>query len=560
MHISSHDAYLLRSISENKKLEEEVKQQIQPSPIISALLAGLDLEKNPERLALLRAIINANPDVCSQVSGVNLEQGLPQPVDEEKHVRDYLKMLELPRSAQLSDHLIEEAGKVGRYQDDFTRWMNMVSPTTPQIFLRSGGIWTASLAIAKRCYLRFSFDSVFPNLYFLWIAPTTYYHKSTALKAITKLVRDAIPHLLLPETMTPEVMMAKLAGVKPINYKYLSKKEQAEDDASARFAAQRGLVVDEASKIFINKKYMEGYQELIMQLFDAPDRIDRELRTEGLINMYDPALSIIGATTPSLLNRHVSPDAWESGFMARFAILTPEEDEVKYRIFKDVDQAYALREVMRKRLLAIYQAMPMPPIRTRPSKPGEEVVVKSQSIPKIEARMDKQMTKMFEDYSEALHSLTNPKYSLDERLRGNYGRFPVMAAKIALNFAVADWVDELEGRKPRKGEAPFVTTAHWAKAQLVTENYRESAHRLLAEMNISTDIRYEQKILDFVSKAPEERPPSKRDIHRGTGIKNRKDVYESVDALVKAGMLRIVIRNNNGRGPSTQAFVLVKKK
>jgi hypothetical protein len=54
------------------------------------------------------------------------------------------------------------------------------------------------LAVARRCVLRPGFGEVFPNPYYLWVAPTTYYHKSTGLNAITDMMRDTVPHLLLP--------------------------------------------------------------------------------------------------------------------------------------------------------------------------------------------------------------------------------------------------------------------------------------------------------------------------------------------------------------------------
>ena len=41
----------------------------------------------------------------------------------------------------------------------------------------------------------------------------------------------------------------------------------------------------------------------------------------------------------------------------------------------------------------------------------------------------------------AMHELTDPRRGLDERLRGNYGRFPVMTMKIALILTVMDWVE-----------------------------------------------------------------------------------------------------------------------
>jgi hypothetical protein len=90
---------------------------------------------------------------------------------------------------------------------------------------------------------------------------------------------------------------------------------------------------------------------------------------------------------------------------------------------------------------------------------------------------------------------------------------------------------------------------------MLTEEYRTSAHHLLAELNVGQDVKNEQKILDFIARSSKEQPPSKRDIHRGTGIKNRKDVYAAVDALLEGGAITAVERSN-GRGPSTTAFLL----
>ena len=65
------------------------------------------------------------------------------------------------------------------------------------------------------CVMRLGFGDIYPNPYYLWVAPTTYYQKSTGLNAITDIVRDTMPHLLLPATNSPEMLVAKLAGEKP---------------------------------------------------------------------------------------------------------------------------------------------------------------------------------------------------------------------------------------------------------------------------------------------------------------------------------------------------------
>jgi hypothetical protein len=193
-------------------------------------------------------------------------------------------------------------------------------------------------------------------------------------------------------------------------------------------------------------------------------------------------------------------------------------------------------EGLKARLLRIHNAFPAPPEWDALYSSDDPV-----SLPTIDALAEPEVIRRFNFYSEAMHELTDPRQRLDERLRGNYGRFPVLCIKLASILTVMDWVEDGAKGLPR------ISLAHWARAQMLTEEYRASAHRLLAELNVSQDVKNEQKILDFITRSAREMPPSKRDIHRGTGIKNRKDVYAAVDALLDSGVIEELERKTGGR-------------
>jgi hypothetical protein len=116
------------------------------------------------------------------------------------------------------------------------------------------------------------------------------------------------------------MLVAKLAGEKPANYDKLLPFERKNEDLAARFAGQRGILIDEASKMLIPKKYMEGHTETMMEMFDAPRRLERELRGDSKLIVYNPALAMIGATTPARLGRYITDSEWEDGLMARFLL------------------------------------------------------------------------------------------------------------------------------------------------------------------------------------------------------------------------------------------------
>lgn len=539
LHLSPNDAYAFRRLLSKMA----VPDNLELTPLASLLLRTIDPQNNPAGWQMLQEIVTRDHQVMQQVMYMDPRADPPTP---EKKPDD-LYVPPLPERAQLDDALAQAASAVGRFHRDCAAWLVHKSPMTPRIFLESAPLWAAGLAIARRCVLRLSFDDIYPNLYFLWVAPTTYYHKSTGLKAITRLIRSTLPHLLLPETTTPEMLMAKLAGQKPANYDQLLPVEQKLEEQGVRFAGQRGMCIDEASKILIPKKYMEGHAEALMQLFDGADRMERELRGDGKLIIYNPALSLIGATTPAMLARYLSDAEWESGLLARILALTPVEKDVPYIVSDPSPELDQTMERLKARLLRIHTAFPAPPDWDALYSADNPV-----HLPVIEAQLEADVMARFNAYAEAMHTLTDPRRGLDERLRGNYGRFPVLALKVALILTVMDWVED------GATDAPRISPLHWARAQMLTEEYRASAHRLLAELNLSQDVKNEQKILDFIARSSADRPPTRRDIHRGTGIRNRKDVYAAIDALMESGVIEAIDRASE-RGRSATGFVLAEQ-
>ena len=154
--------------------------------------------------------------------------------------------------------------------------------------------------------------------------------------------------------------------------------------------------------------------------------------------------------------------------------------------------------------------------------------------------MERAVFDLFNAYYAALHDMTDPRRNLDDRLRGNYGRFSTMALKLALILAIMDWTDE------GLPNAPRITTAHWARGQLLAEEYRASVHRLLDELSIGVDVKNEKKVLDFIARNGE-RPPSARDILRSAGVKSRKEVDATLAALIEDGVIEIAERKTGGR-------------
>ncbi len=529
MQLTRQDAYALKCAISKQDIPAGTKL----SPMLALLLQGLDYKDNPDHWALVQTLVAKNMEVLQQV----MKEDPSQPPVAPETRTDGVRVPELPQSALLDATAADAAKTVGKFLDDGLAWIAKRSPMTPRLFLEAGLLWAVGLTVARRCVLRLDFDDIYPHQYALWVAPTTYFRKSTGLKAITHLVREVAPHLLLAAQSTPEALLSKLAGQKPSNYDLLPPFERKLEDEGTRYAGQRGIIIDEATKLLLsNKKYLDGLPEIIMELYDAPDKLERELRTDGKLVVYEPALSFLGATTPARLSRSLSDTEWEDGLMARFALLTPTDEEIKRQTTSPYGEDFDPPEALTKRLRAIHNAFEQPAdydVRRSGDKQSPLATKNASLAPEALDR--------FNAYADAMHAMTAPRAGLDERLRGNYGRFPVMMLKIALNLAVMDWADS-----EKTGSPPTVELGHIARAQQITETYRASAHRLLNAMNVSNDVKNEEKILDFIARS-NGTPPSAREILRGTGIKTRKDVDGALAALMDAGTIEQAERKTGGR-------------
>lgn len=152
----------------------------------------------------------------------------------------------------------------------YIEWASATANQTPMSFHLGAGLWLLSVAIGRRLYGAAPWGiHIYPNLYIVMIAGTTYYRKSTAYKLAEKIARASIPHMLMPKPGSPERFQESLSGKLPVNFEDLSDAQQTLIRQGLPFASQRGLLKDEIAGLFgtINKReYMAGMKDLIMEL------------------------------------------------------------------------------------------------------------------------------------------------------------------------------------------------------------------------------------------------------------------------------------------------------
>jgi len=411
----------------------------------------------------------------------------------------------------------------------YTGYASDVSPMTPALFQESAAIWLGALAIARRLKLAMPFGDVYPNLFVLWLAPTTLYRKSTALDVARHVARRVVPHLLAAQEVTPEALLSDLAGREPPMMDAIPEQDRATWTARRNYAAQRGIILDEMSGLLsgAGKDYNAGLVESLLRLYDCDPWYERSTRGQGLVIVRNACLSLLGASTPAAMQPHMraAHHLWHSGWWSRFAVLTPEGGRPEYQEPREAREPPELCDGLRELDSRL-------PAAKWPDPPEARHALLGKGVYGVWAR-----------YNRALSYdlLTD---DLDANLHGTYGRLPALALKVAMILAALDgW----------EGNVPTVEMPHLARAIEVCEAWRASAHRVLGEAARSDSDRLTQRILKQAGKFGAQ-GPTMRDLEQGMRDVPKLELGEDVTRMVKAGLLAEVPYQSKLGGPTTKRY------
>jgi DNA-binding MarR family transcriptional regulator len=415
-----------------------------------------------------------------------------------------------------------ESDALPDWLERYMAWSGATGNQTPLAFHQAAGLWLLATAVGRRLYGEAPWGvRIYPNLYLMLVAGTTFYRKSTAYKLAESVARAAIPHMLMPTPGSPERFQEALAGRMPTNFDKLPRAQQERLTRGQPFAAQRGLLKDEVSGLFgaINKRdYMVGMKDLLMELYDCPDYFDKDTQT-GLNVVENAALSILGVTTPASLGGAISAGDWDNGLLVRFALLMPEPD-------------YAERPAS-----PVYQPAPDELIadlrQLQERLPAPEMTEMGISAPGA-LRLNVECWREVQGYGDELRRLCDPRreVELDERLKGVYGRMHVQAFKLASLFGALDWLRT-------DADAPTVTVAHWQAARAIADEWRTSAHRLLEQLDRSGEAVVERRQQDRVLTIVREAGAAgiaMRDLYRRLNL-SAKQARGLAQDLIRAGLI-----------------------
>ncbi|HNB55150.1 MAG TPA: DUF3987 domain-containing protein, partial [Anaerolineales bacterium] len=358
--------------------------------------------------------------------------------------------------------------QAGQWLTDYITFASEASPMSAASFHEALGLTLIATAVARRVALAVSSKMIFTNLYVLIVALSTLYRKTTSYDVSRGVLRAAgLKHLLLPGRMSPESMLTELAGTKPPNFDGWDSESKADWRAERVFSAQRTWLMDEASSLFhsFEQKHTLGLLPIVLDLFECPaDPPPLSTISRGRQTIRNAYINICGPTTPSEISKYLkSGDHWGNGMWARFIFVTPNTPP-RWTFWPE-KMGVPLSLSQNLRTLAL-EKLPLP----QEDKLNAERIIPPEIL---SVEMEHGVWDRWEAYAYALENELLRGDQVPDRLYPNYGRFATIAIKVATLLATADWSME-DGQS----QVPTLTNRHWARAQLLTESWRENLHRL----------------------------------------------------------------------------------
>jgi hypothetical protein len=179
---------------------------------------------------------------------------------------------------------------------------------SPIEFHMIAGLAALSATYGNRVYRDYHGKRLYPHIWTVIVAGSSFWHKSTAVDIATDLLFDACPDALLANQFTSEALLKNLSE-KP--------------GGLATFSEFGDLLAS------ANRDYNGQLKSLLLTLFDSPRKYERSTIGKSGAIVHSPAMTFLAATTISNIEEKLSKADIDSGFLPRFLWVTADNRETE---------------------------------------------------------------------------------------------------------------------------------------------------------------------------------------------------------------------------------------
>ena len=431
----------------------------------------------------------------------------------------------LPAAAQLDPAL---AGGASPWLDAYITFSRRWSPRAYDGFHEAAGLWVLSTAAAGRVMLHFG-GQRFTSLYILLCARTSLYTKSTTAEIGLQTLKAAgLDWLLTADSMTPQKFIRDLAAHVPEDYGELTPAQRERVHARLALPGQRGWFYEEFGQqlaaMMRPNGVMADFRGILRRLDDHRAGYAYGTISRGDEQVERPYLALLANLTPAELKPFARPGGalWQDGFYARFAFVTPSQDEPRRKGQFPAGERVIPAELVEP-LVAWHSRLGMPPVQVVAGADGLHRARRDEHAPAL-CRLGPGVTEAYYNYYDGLLDLVERSPSPD--LDGNYARSAEKARRVALLLA------SLQGEE-------VVAMRHWARGQQIAERWRADLHALvaaLAEGDLTRSEQQEERVYHTLQRlAREGAAPTAREIGLRIRGMTTQDVERVLGPLVRSG-------------------------
>jgi DNA polymerase III delta prime subunit len=207
------------------------------------------------------------------------------------------------------------------------------------------GLTIIGAAIRRRAWIDNVYHKFYPNLYTILISPPGIGKKTTAINIGADILREAVPECrIISEKCTPEALAKRLSKPMEIH------KESGGLKIEAR---AEGIILAPELTVFLgSEQYNSGLIMFLTRLYDCSKVLEIDTISRGTEKLKEVCVSLLGATTPSEIDRAIPSSARGGGFMSRLCLV--QKDSTSRIVAKAVKTDPTIRELLVIQLGRIY--------------------------------------------------------------------------------------------------------------------------------------------------------------------------------------------------------------
>lgn len=451
----------------------------------------------------------------------------PEPAPPE----DEGKAPELAEHARLPADLSESASP---WLDEYITFSRRWSPRAYDGFHEAIALWLLSTVAARRVMLPLG-PARYTPLSLALCARTSLFAKSTTADiGIDTLKAAGLDWLLAADTSTPQKFIHDLTARVPDAFDKLPVEHQERTRRRLALAGQRGWFYEEFGQHLYAMGRTDGvmadFRGILRRFDDCKARYESGTIARGNDVVERPYLALLVNLTPADLRPMAQRGGtmWNDGFWARFAFITPGDEERKKGRFP-----HGFREIPRTLtdpLIAWHSRLGVPDVLIsddhEDGKPTGRKRLEVGEHPEHTCTLGDGVYEAYYRYHDAMLDLV--EYNANDDFDGNYARFAEKALRISILLGSLENNDQIAMR-------------HWARGQEIAERWRIGLHQLYQQINAPTDDEEEEKptrILMTVRKRTRKgQPPTAREIAQYTRGVSTADVQKYLPELIDSGDL-----------------------